>query len=171
MEFEQDDLEKFRRKLRFKVFYHLGSFCPDVEDMVQETLTRFFGAVNDGKLRNPESLGAFLNGICNNVIREYRRRLWRDAPQKITPLAPDQPVAPEADLLELRDAIDAGLMQLSDRDRTMLRAFFLEERTKEEICRELGLPELQFRVALFRAKERFRKIYHATLKPQAVWNH
>jgi RNA polymerase sigma-70 factor (ECF subfamily) len=171
MEFEQDDLEKFHRKLRFKVFYHLGSFCPEVEDVVQETMTRFLSAIKDGKIRNPESLGAFLSGICNNVICEYRRRLWRDAPEKATLLAPDQPVAPETDLLELRDAIDAGLMQLSDRDRKILRAFFLEERTKEEICLELGLPELQFRVALFRAKERFRKIYNASLKRQATWNH
>jgi DNA-directed RNA polymerase specialized sigma24 family protein len=34
-------LESYRVRLRYKVSYHLGGFCPDVEDIVQETLARF----------------------------------------------------------------------------------------------------------------------------------
>jgi DNA-directed RNA polymerase specialized sigma24 family protein len=78
MKFDPDRIERYRRKLGYKVCYHLGSFCPDIEDVVQETLTRFLRAIRDDQIRNPESVGAFLSGICNNVIQEYRRRLWKE---------------------------------------------------------------------------------------------
>ena len=163
MQFTPEAIEQFRLKLLYKARYHLGSFCADVDDVVQETLRRFLSAANDGKMRNRESIGAFLNGICNNVILEYRRRLWRDPQLEVNERGAEQSVAPEAEILDLRQDIDAGLAQLSQRDRFILCAFFLEEKTKEEICREIPLPEDQFRVALFRAKERFRRIYRKRL--------
>jgi DNA-directed RNA polymerase specialized sigma24 family protein len=71
---------------------------------------------------------------------------------------------PEADLLEAQDAIAAVLQELSSRDYAILHAFYLEEKSKEEICRELSLTDLQFRVALFRAKDRFRQAWRLALK-------
>lgn len=171
MEFDPQTLEGYRLKLRYKVCYHLGGFCPDVEDVVQETLTRFVSALRDKKIHNPASVGAFLSGICNNVILEYRRRLWREAISEPEFAAHPALVPPEADALELRDDISAALAQLSDRDCEILRAFFLEERDKDEICRSTGLSDNQFRVALFRAKERFRKIYRQRLKQAACGSH
>ena len=78
MKLEPETIDRYRRKVRYKVCYHLGSFCQDVEDVVQETLARFLRAIQDDKVRNPESVGAFLSGICNNVILEYRRRFWKE---------------------------------------------------------------------------------------------
>jgi len=158
MKLDSGAIDRYRRKIRYKVCYHLGSFCQDVEDVVQETLTRFLRAIQDDKVRNPDSVGAFLSGICNNVILEYRRRLWKE-PMDLDPEAPEGTVAPESELLDLREAIDAALAELPKRDREILRAFFLQEKTKDEICGSLGLSDVQFRVALFRAKDRFRKIY------------
>jgi RNA polymerase sigma-70 factor (ECF subfamily) len=160
MELDPETIDRYRRKVRYKVCYHLGSFCQDVEDVVQETVTRFLGAIQDGKVRNPESLGAFLSGICNNVILEYRRRLWKEPLSDSDSNPPEAMVPPEAELLDLREAIDAALAQLPKRDRDILRAFFLQEKSKDEICDSMGLSDVQFRVALFRAKDRFRKIYH-----------
>ena len=77
----------------------------------------------------------------------------------------------EAELVEDREAIDTGLCQLSDRDQLILRAFYLEDRTRAEICNALGVTDTQFRVALFRAKERFRKIYRQSLKRRAATSH
>jgi len=62
-------------------------------------------------------------------------------------------------LFELRQAITHGLEQLAERDRRILRAFYLEEKSKEEILKETGLTDENFRVVLCRAKERFRAIY------------
>jgi RNA polymerase sigma-70 factor (ECF subfamily) len=171
MEFDAPALERFRLKLRYKVCYHLGSVCPDVDDLVQETLARMVAAARESKIQNPASIGAFLSGICNNVILEYRRRLWRESPAESGP-APQHPlVAPEADALAVRDAVAAALAELSDRDGEILRAFFLEDQDKEEICRATGLSDSQFRVVLFRAKDRFRKIYRQNLKRAASAGH
>lgn len=165
------DLEKHRLKLRYKVCYHLGSSCPDVEDVVQETMVRFLRALQSEKMRNPESLAAFLSGICNNVIHEYKRRLWKkpvsDADLPLSAGAADLGV----DTTELRQAIGLVMVQLTPRDREILRAFYLEEKDKSEICRVTGLTEVQFRVALFRAKERFREIYQQSLKRKAAQQH
>ena len=80
-------------------------------------------------------------------------------------------VAPEAEALELHEQIATTLAQLSPRDGELLRAFYLQERDKDEICRDTGLSDTQFRVALFRAKERFRKIYLGGLKRSTSGQH
>jgi DNA-directed RNA polymerase specialized sigma24 family protein len=93
------------------------------------------------------------------VISEYRRRNMRDEPMpEVVPEPPGKSI-PEADLFELREAIGLGLEQLSERDRHVLRAFYLEEKSKEEILMETGMTDENFRVVLCRAKERFRAIY------------
>ncbi len=174
-----EEIERYRARLRYKVWHHLGSFCPDVEDIVQETLTRFLSASREGKIRNPDRPGAFLSGVCNNVIAEYRRRLWRenpaepaqDFPQERESASRQPAVPPELEAIEMREVIDACLAQLSARDRGLLQAFYLREENKLEICRLLGWSDGQFRVALFRAKDRFRKIYGERLKQSARPGH
>lgn len=163
MELDPETLERYRLKLRYKVCYHLGGFCPDVDDVVQETLTRAVSAVKDHKILKPDSLGAFLSGTCNNVILEYQRKIWREGPGE-APAENTSLAAPEAEAWELREEVGRALAQLSERDGEILRAFYLQERDKNEICRTMGLSDAQFRVALFRAKERFRKIYQEGLK-------
>lgn len=160
VDLSEPSFERLRLKLRYKVLYHLGHGCPDVEDVVQETLTRFVKATQKNQIRNnPEEFGAFVNGVCRNVILEYRRRSRRE------PLAdPDIPVKdagvrPDAEVYEMREAIDQGLAELAERDRIILRELYLEGKEKEDICAQWGMSDAQFRVVLFRAKERFRKAY------------
>jgi RNA polymerase sigma-70 factor (ECF subfamily) len=171
VEIDDQMVEAFRHKLRFKVRYHVGAVCPDVEDLVQETLVRFLRFAKEEKIRNTANLGAFLNGVCNNVILEYRRRLWRDDPGAAEFGDDRYSLQPEVELMEVREAIEAGLAQLSDRDHAILRYLYLEDQSREEICRTLGISDAQFRVVLFRAKDRFRKIYHENLKPWAAGTH
>jgi RNA polymerase sigma-70 factor (ECF subfamily) len=168
---EPSALERYRLKLRYKVRYHLGSSCPDVDDVVQETLVRFLRALQSEKIRNPGSTAAFLSGICNNVIHEYRRRRWKETVSDPDPCPAELSADLEADLLELRQLIAMVMNQLPQRDRDILRAFFLEEADKSDICRLMGLSDIQFRVALFRAKERFRDIYHENVKRNAPSKH
>ena len=159
MNFSDEDLEKLRPRVRFKVSYDVGFYCPDVDDIVQEALMRFMVAAREEKIQNPAALGAFLNGICRNVVSEYRRRNMRDEPMpEVVPEPPGKSI-PEAELFELRQAIAQGMEQLSERDRRVLRAFYLEEKSKDEILKQTGMTDENFRVVLCRAKERFRAIY------------
>jgi len=159
MQFAGEDIERLRPRVRFKVCYEVGFLCPDVDDIVQETLTRFLVAAKDDRVRNQSAVGAFLNGICRNVVSEYRRRSLKDEPMPETIPEPPQKTLREADLFELRDQIAHGMEQLSPRDRRILRAYYLEEKSKEEILKVTGMTDENFRVVLCRAKERFRNIY------------
>ncbi len=165
------DIDKLGRKLRFRVAYEVGFACPDVEDLVQETLRRFLDASQGDKLHTPEAAGSFLNGICRNVISEYRRRLYRDAP--LPDVAPEPPASGLADSerFELRQALDEAMRQLPARDRLVLQAFYLEEKTTAEVLELTGLTLENFRVVLCRAKERFRQIYLQSLQYRAVSRH
>ena len=154
-----DDLEKLRARLHFRVSYDIGFYSADIDDIVQESLARFLAAVQEGKIRNPDATGAYVNGVCRNVISEYRRRNRRDDPMpEVVPEPPGRGIR-DAELFELRDIIALALEQLSERDRRVLRSFYLEENSKEQILKESGLTDENFRVVLCRAKERFRAIY------------
>jgi RNA polymerase sigma-70 factor (ECF subfamily) len=164
MDFNEPSIDRLRLKLRYKVLYHVGHNCADIDDLVQESLVRFFRAEQRNTIRNTEESGAFINGVCRNVILEYRRRMRREPLADPDIPIPDAGVRPEAEILEMRDAIDSGLAELAERDRTILRALYLDGKEKDEICREWGMTDAQFRVVLFRAKERFRRAYGADMK-------
>jgi RNA polymerase sigma-70 factor (ECF subfamily) len=171
LQIEDAVLDRLRLKLRYKVLYHVGHNCADVDDIVQETLTRFIKAGQRHQIRNTDEFGAFLNGVCRNVILEYRRRVRRDPAVTEDGEIPERGVRPDAEILEMRDAIDNGLAELSDRDRTILRALYLDGKDKDEICRDWNMSDAQFRVVLFRAKERFRRAYNGELKQNAASRH
>ena len=156
------ETENLARRLRYKVARALGFACPDIEDIVQESLMRYLESVNADRLRTPEAAGAFLNGICKNVISEYRRRLSRDEPMPET--VPEQPARgiPEPEVFEMREAIADGMRRLSPRDRQVLHMFYVEEFPLSRILDATRLTEANFRVVLCRAKERFRQIYRAS---------
>jgi RNA polymerase sigma-70 factor, ECF subfamily len=164
MDFTEPTVDRLRLKLRYKVLYHVGHNCADVDDLVQESLARFFRAQQRQSIRNTEEFGAFLNGVCRNVILEYRRRMRREPIADPDVPVPDVGVRPDAEILEMRDSINHGLNELAERDRTILRALYLEGREKEEICRQWRMSDAQFRVVLFRAKERFRRVYGTEMK-------
>lgn len=155
-QFAPEELEQLKRRLLFKIRRHVGAFCPDVPDLVQETFTRFIAALNTGALRRPDRVGGFINGICTNVIHEYRRNLWREVEYDAT-AQEDRAIPPDAENAVVAAEVRAVLLQLPDRDARVLGDFYLTGKSREEICREMRLTNDQFRVVLFRAKARFRK--------------
>jgi len=171
MDLNEPSIDRLRLKLRYKVLYHVGHGCADVDDLVQETLVRFFRAEQRNQIRNTEEFGAFLNGVCRNVILEYRRRVRREPAMEPDMPIPDAGSRPEAEIFEMRDAINNGLAELAERDRMILRSLYLEGKEKEDICKEWNMTDAQFRVVLFRAKERFRRVYSADVKRAGTAEH
>jgi RNA polymerase sigma-70 factor, ECF subfamily len=164
LELTDADLERLRLKLRYKVLYHLGHSCPDVEDLVQESLARFIRAEQRRQIRNTEEFGAFVNGVCRNVILEYRRRAHKQPLSDQDAPGPEASVRPEAEIFEIREAINHSLAELSERDHAVLRALYLEGKDKDVICRDWNMTDAQFRVVLFRARDRFRRAYSGEMK-------
>jgi RNA polymerase sigma-70 factor (ECF subfamily) len=134
-----------------------------IEDVRQETFARFFIALRDGKILQPDRLGSFVNSICNNVLLEHYRSGARN-----TPLDDEDEnnfPALDSDLLgalgakETANKVQEVLEQLPERDRRVLRAIFFEERDKDEVCREMGVTRDNLRLLLFRAKQKFKALY------------
>jgi RNA polymerase sigma-70 factor (ECF subfamily) len=134
-----------------------------VDDVRQETFTRVIGILRrDGGIRQPECFGAFVNSICKNVLRENTRDV-----NKTKALQPDHLERPskiidiEGILIsrETKEKVREILAEMKQRDRDLLRAMFLEEKDKDEICREFGVEREYLRVLLHRAKERFRATF------------
>jgi RNA polymerase sigma-70 factor (ECF subfamily) len=137
-----------------------------IEDVRQETFARFYVALREGKILHPERLGSFVNSICNNVLLEHYRSTARhssldddnDDEQKDFP-------SRAMDLLSVLVAKETVqkvreiLEQLSERDRRLLREVFLEERDKDEVCRDFGVDREYLRVLLHRAKQSFKSLY------------
>ena len=108
-------------------------------------------------------LGPLVNSICNNVLSEHFRVGRR------TESIDDQPmerfVAREPDALsrvitdDTRRIVRQVLEKLPARDQTILKAVFLEEREKDDLCREIGVTRDYIRVLLHRAKQSFREAY------------
>lgn len=134
-----------------------------IEDVRQETFARFFGALREGKILHPERLGAFVNSVCNNVLLEHYR-----ATARLSSLDDDEPrdlPAPAIDVLgmlaarETEKRVREILEQLPERDRRLLREVFLEERDKDQVCRDFGVDRDYLRVLLHRAKQSFKSLY------------
>jgi DNA replication initiation complex subunit (GINS family) len=56
---------------------------------------------------------------------------------------------------EVRQTLD----ELPKRDRRILKALFLEERDKDEVCRDFGIDRNYLRVMIHRAKQSFKECY------------
>ena len=134
-----------------------------IEDIRQETFTRVFAALRDGKIRQPERLGAFVNSMCNNVLLEHYRSSSRhdsldDDEQPEIPAANVDVLASLA-AKQMGEKVREILEEMPERDRRLLRGIFLEEREKDEICGDFGVDREYLRVLLHRAKQSFKSLY------------
>ena len=134
-----------------------------VDDIRQEALTRVIAILRrDGGIREPERFGAFVSSICKNVLRENARDWAKNQSLQENQFeVPDKIVDLERSLIskETKQKVREILNQMNPRDRDLLRAIFLEEKDKDEICRQFGADREYLRVLLYRAKERFRSSF------------
>ncbi|HMD17135.1 MAG TPA: sigma-70 family RNA polymerase sigma factor [Terriglobales bacterium] len=135
-----------------------------IEDVRQETFVRFYVALREGKILHPERLGSFVNSICNNVLREHYRADARhssldDEDQKREIPSPAMDLLSALTAKETEKKVRDILDQLPERDQRLLRDVFLEERDKDEVCRDFGVDREYLRVLLHRAKQSFKSLY------------
>lgn len=135
-----------------------------IEDVRQETFVRVFAALRSpGGIRQPERLGAFVNSICNNVLLEHYRSSSRsdsldDQPQNELP-DPVMDVLGAVAAKQMEEKVREILDEMPERDRRILREVFLEERDKDDVCRDFGVDRDYLRVLVHRAKQSFKSLY------------
>jgi RNA polymerase sigma-70 factor, ECF subfamily len=152
----------FTALLRLKLRSRLQS-SHAIDDVCQETFARVFQVLRRDGLRQPESLGAFVNNVCNRVLFEQYRSSSRS--QSLDEEGAPEPAATGADVVEIvsarqiKEKVRSILLKLPERDRSLLNAVFLEERDRDEICRHFGVEREYLRVLLHRAKQEFKSEY------------
>jgi len=131
-----------------------------VDDLRQETFSRVLKTLRtDEGLRDASRLGAFVNSVCNHVLQEHFRSSHRGVAldESLTQI-PDKVLNLEslAIALEIQTKIRRLISQLPARDQGILRAIFLEEREKDEVCGRFGVSRDYLRVLIHRAKRKLR---------------
>ncbi len=134
-----------------------------IDDVRQETFIRVIALVRkEGGVKQPERFGAFVNSVCKNVLHENNRDSYRSQPLLEGHLEPPDKIIDLEGMLikqETKEKVRGILEEMSQRDRDLLRAVFLEEGDKDEICRQFGVDRDYLRVRVHRAKERFKEAY------------
>ena len=127
------------------------------DEAVQETFLRVFKALRQNGIEHPERLGAYVHSVAGHVAQEFYRAESRTAPLPEYCNPADGRVDLEAGLIsrESQAAVHLLLEELPERERTLLRAVFIEEQNKDLVCARLGVDRGYLRVLVHRAKQRF----------------
>jgi RNA polymerase sigma-70 factor, ECF subfamily len=145
----------------------LGTRCPhDSEmaaDLCQETLIIVLSRLRKRSIADPSRLAAFAAQTARQLAFDARRRFAIRKTSVDSPTVDAAVVeAPTDDSVE-RASLVALVQQLvaelsHDRDREILRRFYLLEQEKSEICSAFGLAPGAFDQLVFRARARMRAL-------------
>lgn len=135
-----------------------------IEDVRQETFARVLATIRkEGGLRQPERLGPFVNTVCNNVLLEYYRQSSRsdslDEEGKPELPAGGRSSLDIAESKQTESQVREVLQEMPAKDKLLLKAVFIDERDRDEVCREFGVDPDYLRVLLHRAKKAFKTAY------------
>jgi RNA polymerase sigma-70 factor, ECF subfamily len=132
-----------------------------IEDCRQETFTRVLVTLKQKKgLATAESLGAFVNSVCNNVLFETYRSNARATPideDTDEPETGEESAEWRVMKAEERSMVRDAIGDLPPKDKELIQWLFFDERDKDDICRDLHVDREYLRVLFHRAKQRFRE--------------
>jgi RNA polymerase sigma-70 factor, ECF subfamily len=160
----QDELYVRYRRPLLQIFLQRRIDRDVAQDLLQRTFLQAIKKIRSDGLEDPGKLGGYLYRTACNLATAY----WRGE------IARRQDVDSQ-DLRELRDEalsleerVDHELLAKCvrtllrrlplARDREVLVRFYLQEESKEDVCRALHLSDLQFNQVLWRARQRFGEI-------------
>jgi RNA polymerase sigma-70 factor, ECF subfamily len=131
-----------------------------IDDVRQEVFARFIRALQSpsGGLRDGRKLGPYVNTICNNVLLEQYRQGKRTEPlvDGHLNITTSEDVITDLISSQEQERVRRVINELPKKDAEILRAIFLEDQPKDEVCRRFGVDRAYLRVLLHRAKEKFR---------------
>jgi RNA polymerase sigma-70 factor, ECF subfamily len=157
----------FSEGVRFQLWRQLGT--QDLDDKVHDVFLIVAAAIRTGELRQPERLMGFVRTVVRRQLANYIDHAVQTR-NRLTPLTSACPVAetspdPERAAIE-KQHLDLAMRVLngvSKKHREILVRFYLREQTADEICREMGITETQFRLLKSRAKLRFQEMARSRL--------
>jgi RNA polymerase sigma-70 factor, ECF subfamily len=161
---EDELVRAFSRGVRV-ILRHVARDPALVDDLHQETFRLGLERIRAGALRDEAQAGAFLAGLARNLAIEHFRKARRTVPEDEAGLErTPSPAASATEQLEREEDARRVARVLealpTERDRAVLRRFYLGQEDKDALCEELGVDRLQFNRILHRARERFRALWN-----------
>ena len=144
-------LKECRGALERLVHFRISSHA-DAEDVIQEACVAAYR--NFSQLRDERLFRGWILQIGRSRIADYYRRKGRSREDAVE-------IVPERATGNMRGRADVedALMKLNDRDREVLRLYYMEEMGLRDVAARLNVPEGTVKSRLFGARERFRSEY------------
>ena len=142
---------------------------PLAEDLSQEVFLRMF--LHLDKFREEASVRTWALRIARNVFLSYARKkqpvLLEE--QEWEPEPDVNRNHPEEEILRKEEAerVRSCLMCLGEQERTVLLLRDFEELSYEEVARIMNLTAEVVKGRIYRARQKFRKIYDGTVRKDA----
>jgi len=133
-------------------------------ELCQETLVILIKRLRAEGLTDPTELAAFAAQTARNLAIAHHRKEGRrrtDANLDAIESVPDPRRGQTEQVAagRLGTIVHRLLGELpTDRDRMVLKRYYLHEEPKADICRDLDMSDLAFNQVLFRARNRFRDL-------------
>jgi len=133
-------------------------------DLLQDAIVTALRKLQTGEIEHRKQLDGYVYRVALNHFRNYRRK------DKSSVSDPEGASTLEDTGAEARPALSIQSAQWAEvvrkllkempspRDREVLVRFYLKEEERGDLCRSLGLTDLQFNRVIFRARERFREL-------------
>ncbi|HEV7505980.1 MAG TPA: sigma-70 family RNA polymerase sigma factor [Thermoanaerobaculia bacterium] len=160
-------VERYRRGLLY-LLGHLGALPDLADDLQQETFRIVIERLRQGGLADPAGLAPFLRGTARNLFtgewrKTGRRKTYSDTGELAQAVAHTPSPLQSLLLDEEAEMVRRLIAELpTERDRQLLRRFYVDEEDKDSICADLGLDRLHFNRVLFRARQRFKELWSAS---------
>jgi RNA polymerase sigma-70 factor (ECF subfamily) len=164
----------FSRGIRYYLCRQLGP--QELEDKVHDTFLIVVNAIKRGDLREPDRLMGFVRTVVRRQVAAYieqavhTRRDQADLESGVSVVDRKQNPEQAAILGQKAALMKSVLAAMSDRDREILKRFYIDEQSQEEICREMELTETQFRLLKSRAKTKFGELGRKRLANNGIFS-
>jgi len=151
--------KQFLPGLRFYFISRLGRDAAD--DAAHSVFLMAVEQIAEGHLREPEALPGYIRSIAARhvcaQIEQRQREQWQSLSPAMESRLADGRKGPESEYgQQERLALALKVLRgMNRREREILTRFYLYEQAQEQICKEMGLTETQFRLLKSRAKARF----------------
>ncbi len=133
-------------------------------DLLNSAISKAWENWQAGKISNPEQIAGYVYQVALNLLRNYRRSS-SVRPDKRAPSQALENVAASTEgtqewlttrlMREVRKIVES---LPTERDRIIVKRFYLDEEEKGDICRDLAIDPLQFDKIVFRARARLRNL-------------
>lgn len=144
-------------RLLYRVAYHTTGNQQDAEDLLQDTYLKLWQKRDD--LPPDAQTEAYLITLMRNLYRDQRRLKSNIVHETYEPDKSYEPYEAEEEVLDNRAELQELIEKLPDKQRAVMKAHIVEDKTYEEIERDTGLSNGNIRVIISRAKQTIIKLW------------